>query len=145
MARTGGKLMNNTRGNSGFTLIELMIVVVIIAILAAVALPSYRGYIMRGHRTDATRALQDVAAREESYFFSNNSYTDKLSDLGLNSTVAGEYFSVTIASASSSDYTITATARGTQAQDTDCTSFSLTRAGEQGATGSATPTKCWGK
>jgi type IV pilus assembly protein PilE len=137
--------MSNIRGNGGFSLIELMIVVVIIAILAAVAVPSYRNYIMRGHRTDATRALQDTAAREESYFFSNNAYTNKLTDLGLNSSVAGEYFSVAIASASSTDYTITATARGTQTQDKDCASFSLTRAGVQGSTGSATPAKCWGK
>jgi type IV pilus assembly protein PilE len=129
----------------GFTLLELLIVVVIIAILASVAIPSYRNYVLRSHRTDATRALNDLAARQESYFFSNNTYTSKLSDLGANSSVAGSYFTVGIASASTTAYTLTATAQGKQTQDT-CQSFSLTRAGAQTSNGSSSDTpNCWGK
>lgn len=130
----------------GFTLVELLIVVVIIAILAAIALPSYRQYVLRTHRTDATRALVDLAARQENYFFSNNKYTSTLSDLGATSSIAGAYYSVSIPSASTTGYTLTATAAGNQTADTACPSFSLTRAGQQTSGGTTSDTAgCWGK
>lgn len=137
-------MKKNMRNTAGFTLVELMIVLAIIAILAAIAIPSYRKYVLRGHRTDATAALQDLASRQESYYFSNNAYTNDLSKLGAAASVAGTYFNVTIPSATSTNYTITATAQGTQTNDTECTAFSLTRAGVQSSTGTGTAAKCWG-
>jgi prepilin-type N-terminal cleavage/methylation domain len=137
-------MKTSIRRIAGFSMVELMIVVVIIAILAAIAIPSYRQYVLRGHRTDATRALQDLASRQESYFFSNNKYTNALTDLGASTSVAGNYFTVAIPSASSTDYTITATAQGTQTQDTACTAFSLTRAGVQTSSGTGAADTCWG-
>jgi type IV pilus assembly protein PilE len=130
---------------AGFTLLELMIVVAIVAVLAMIAVPAYRQYILRGHRTDATKALQELAAREEDYYFSNNIYTNSLSNLGSSSSAAGEYYTVSIPSASSTDYTLQATVQGTQAQDTSCTSFRLTRAGVQSSGGTATSDVCWGR
>ena len=79
------------RRQQGFSLIELMIVVVIAAILAAVALPTYRSYIVRSHRVDAQRALTDLAARQERYLYSNNKYTKNLSDLGGTSSMAANF------------------------------------------------------
>lgn len=138
-------MQRDMQHNRGFTLIELMVVVMIIAILTAIALPSYRKYVMRTHRTDATKALTDLATREESYFYSNNTYTSTLSQLNASSTMAGSLFTVQVASASSTGYTLTATAQGTQAQDT-CQSFSLTRAGVQSSNGAGTDAgNCWGK
>jgi type IV pilus assembly protein PilE len=133
--------MNRARG---FSMIELMIVVVIISILAAIAIPSYRQYVMKGHRSEATRALQDIASRQENYYFSNNAYTSNLADLGASSSIAGAYFTVAIPSASSSDYEITATAQGTQTQDQGCTAFTLHRSGAKESTGTATADVCWG-
>jgi type IV pilus assembly protein PilE len=133
---------------AGFSMIELMIVLVIIAILAAIAIPSYRQYVLRGHRTDATRALQDLASRQENYFFSNNRYPSSMSSINGSSSVAGPYFSVAIPSASSTDYTLRATAQGTQMKDTSCASFSLNRAGQRTAlstSGTDTTTSCWGQ
>lgn len=132
------------RHESGFTLLELMIVVVIIAILTAIALPSYRQYVLRGHRTDATRALQDLSSRQENYYFSNNAYTSTLSDLGATSSIAGQYFTIGIASASTTDYVIEATAVGAQAQDGGCLTFKLHRSGQQESTGSDSVATCWG-
>lgn len=132
------------RHESGFTLLELMIVVVIIAILTAIALPSYRQYVLRGHRTEATRALQDLSSRQENYYFSHNAYTSTLSDLGATSSIAGQYFTVGIASASTTDYVVQATAVGTQTQDSGCQIFKLHRSGQQESTGSATVATCWG-
>ncbi|QNK00491.1 type IV pilin protein [Dyella telluris] len=137
-------MKTNARANHGFTLVELAITMVILAILASLALPSYRQYILRGHRADATRALQDVASREESYFFSNSGYTASLTTLGTNSSVAGQYFTVTLASSSSSVYTATATAQGSQAKDALCTSFSIDQVGRKTVTGTGSPTDCWG-
>ena len=64
-------MKTSMRRVAGFSLMELMIVVAIIAILLAIAIPSYRNYILRAHRTDATRGLQDIASREENYYFNN--------------------------------------------------------------------------
>ncbi|HEX9626872.1 MAG TPA: type IV pilin protein [Acidiferrobacterales bacterium] len=62
--------------NAGFTLIELMIVVVVIAILAAVGYPSYTRWIAEARRTDATIALQRIAATQERFMTECGEYTD---------------------------------------------------------------------
>lgn len=133
----------------GFSLIELMIVVVIIAILSAIAIPSYRRYVVRSHRTDAQRALLDLAARQERYFYSNNTYSKDLAGLGSNSSAAGEYYSLGIdpAGTSSSAYLMTATAVGKQkTDDASCQSMSVDQAGRQTSTGSTSnDPACWGR
>lgn len=62
------------KGAAGFTLLELMIVVVVVAILAAVALPSYRDYILRSQLAEAHTNLADVAAKLEQHFQDNRTY-----------------------------------------------------------------------
>ena len=62
------------RNMSGFTLIELMIAVVVVAILTAIALPSYREYVTRGKITEATSNLADMRVKLEQYFQDNRTY-----------------------------------------------------------------------
>jgi len=73
------------RYSRGVTLIELMIVVVIVSILAAVALPSYTAYVLRSHRVEAKTALLDLAGREERYYSTSQTgafYTNLNTALG---------------------------------------------------------------
>lgn len=137
------------REQRGFSLIELMIVVAIVAILGAVAIPAYRQYIVRSHRVDAQRALSDLAGRQERYLYTNNTYARTLTLLGGSSSMAGSYYTVSIdpAKTSSTAYGLEAAATGRQQQDDkQCQTLTLDQAGRQGSTGTtANDPKCWGR
>jgi type IV pilus assembly protein PilE len=117
------------RSVRGFTLIEVMITVVIVAVLAAIALPSYRSVVIRGNRAAAKQFISDVANREERYLLDQRSYANNYGSGGLGMTPPSEAsanytFSVAIAgndclgSASSAPfYLVTGTAIGAQASD----------------------------
>ncbi len=60
--------------HKGFTLIELMITIVIVAILASIAIPSYRQYVIRGNRTAAQAAMMEIATRQQQFFVANRTY-----------------------------------------------------------------------
>ncbi len=113
---------------TGFTLIELMVTVAVVAILAAIALPSYQQYIIRANRSAVQQFMLDVANRQEQFMLDARSYTATIGAGGLNMTppaeVAGKY-TVTVAApaATPPTFTITATpvAGGPQAGDGNLT------------------------
>lgn len=110
--------------SAGFTLIELMIVVAIVGILAAIAYPSYRDQVIKSRRSDAHSVLLDVAARQERFYFDNGSYANALSALSYSADAIDTpegYYSVSITASSATSYTITAAAQGDQASDGDLT------------------------
>jgi type IV pilus assembly protein PilE len=137
------------RRQAGFTLLEMMIVVIIIAILSAIAIPTYRKYVLRSHRTEAQRALLDLAGRQERYFYAKNAYATTLLELNGTPTMAGNgdnYVIVDPITASSTDYSMTATAIGNQLRDdVDCKSLTINRVGVQTADPAANASLCWGK
>jgi type IV pilus assembly protein PilE len=133
------------RWNSrGFSLIELMIVVAVVAILASIAVPSYRQYVLRSHRTEAKAALLNVAAAQEKFYLQNNTYTTALTDappagLGIAATTRNGYYTIAIGGANVTTFSVTATATGTQTQDTRCLTFSINELGVK----TATNADCW--
>ena len=68
-------MQRQQHGVHGFTLIELMVTVAIVAILSAIAYPAYTEYILKSRRTDAKNALLDLAARQERFYSLNNKYS----------------------------------------------------------------------
>lgn len=135
--------------NRGFTLIELMIVVAIVGILAAIAYPSYQNHIQKTRRSDAMIALGRLATLQEQYFFRENKYTDQFSDLGDASLSASSegYYSIALSITGTGEtYTATATATGPQAADTACAVFSVNNLGRKSAKTDAdadSTAQCW--
>jgi type IV pilus assembly protein PilE len=139
-----------TRASSaGFTLIELMIAVAVVAILGTLAMASYRTQIMKSRRTDARSAILDMAGREEKLFSLINAYSDTGADLGYTALPVNidNYYSVSVtinAPTNPPSYSIVATAIGSQANDTACATLSIDQLGNQTATPAANASTCWG-
>lgn len=138
------------RSIAGFTLVEMMIVVAVIAILASLAIPAYSRYVMQSRRAQALNAVQRVAALEEQFYFAHGAYTDNAGNqLGvITPTPDGGNYSITVVAPAGTPATFTITARPVanqlQARDTECATFTLTNTGVQGATGSTgDQTSCW--
>ena len=129
---------------SGFTLIEVMIVVAIIGILAAIAYPSYDEYVKRANRSEGQALLNDAAARQERYFAQNNAYitsSDELSKLGLR-TETGKY-KLQVAKGEKEDGGYLLTAKQ-QFGDSKCGNLTLNAMGKKGRTGTGkTVEECW--
>jgi type IV pilus assembly protein PilE len=117
------------RKRNGFSLIELMIALAIVAILAAIALPSYREYVLRSNRRAAQTSMVDIANREQQYFAANRAYANKAT-LGyvLPPDISANYtWDVTPDNAASPpNFTINFTATGGQVSDGN---LALTSAG----------------
>ncbi len=152
---------NIMKKQQGFTLVELMIVVAIVAILAAIAMPSYSQYVTKSNRADAKVALMKYAQMQESYFVQNMSYAKDLTTgaggLGLGATVTSEngHYSITMTEVPTNcagtnvtpctGYTLTATRAGRQANDDACKTFTIDQLGIRAATdaANAATTACW--
>jgi len=142
------------RYSRGFTLIELMVVVVIASILMALAVPAYSSYVRRSHRVEAKTAVMDLAGREERYFSTSvtgANYSQTSTDLGYPvgawpQAVGDGYYNVTVCAVGTGmaagcppsnqaapGYLISAVPVGTQTNDTQCAFFAVDNTGKQWA------------
>jgi type IV pilus assembly protein PilE len=136
----------------GFTLIELMVAVAVVAILGTIAMASYSSQLQKSRRTDARSAVMDLAGREEKLFSTVNAYSSAPSDLGYGAvgavwpiTIGSGYYQVSVTVANPPiSFLITATAINAQAADTKCTTLSVDQLGTQTSTGTETAATCWG-
>jgi type IV pilus assembly protein PilE len=132
---------NRPRIQAGFTLLELMITVVVLALLVTLALPGYRAYVIRANRSEGIEALMGAAVCQERIFTRSNAYD--ANQCGV-LTVNGRY-NITVATQNSNqEFTLTATPQGAQASDS-CGTLSVDQTGARLANGSggATAAACW--
>lgn len=137
---------------AGVTLLELMMVVAIISILAAIAYPSYRNQIMKSNRTEAKAALSGLAQTLQRCYTQTQKFAATTGVQACNTafpvvTERGLY-SISISPALTATtpdqtYTLTATPQGSQASDTRCGDLTLTDANVRGRSGSAPLADCW--
>lgn len=135
--------------NSGFTLIEVMVVVAIIGVLVGFAYPSYMEYVRKSNRADAKVALNDTAQRLQRCFTTYSAYNNANCSAataynGGASTATPEGFYSITAAINATTFTLTASpvAGTTQANDAKCTAFTLSHTGARGASGSDAD-NCW--
>lgn len=137
--------MNSFKRPAGFTLIELMIVVAIIGILAAIAVPAYSEYVTRSKRADGKAGLLAVQLAEEKWRANHTTYTTALDNTGLNLGTASPngHYTIAITAASATDYTATAAPAITDAK---CGTLEINQAGTKTIIkGTDTAANCWGK
>ena len=142
------------KNHKGFTLIELMIVVAIVAILAAIALPSYNEYIRRGHQAEARAALLQGAQWMERASTATGVYPLTAALPASLKVIPSDRYDITIVSPTGGvvadngrTFTLTATPKGAQTGD-KCGNYTLDHTGLRGANGVTTGTivtECWGK
>jgi type IV pilus assembly protein PilE len=126
---------------SGFTLLELMIVVAIIGIIAVVAYPAYTSYVKEARRSDAMAALLAAQLEQEKYRSSNTTYAANTTTLGISATSQEGYYNVSVASADGVSFVVTAAPTGLQTGD-DCGTFAVDENGPD-YSGTYADAQCW--
>lgn len=141
-------MLRQRSSNTGFTLIEVMIVVAVIGIIAAIAVPSYSRYMTDARRTDAIAFLSEVAGEQQRYFTENNQFADDMEELGYGdaatfTTPEGHYVVSVTNPGGTGRFLLTATpvTGGKQASDSECLAFTVSDTGVKANTGSNTD--CW--
>jgi type IV pilus assembly protein PilE len=150
------RYIHRPRSMRGFTLIELMIVIMIIALLAALGYPSYGAYVTKSRRQAARNVLYQIADRQEQFFLDNKVYAANLTAMGFTANTIGvdqsgqittssdadRTYNVDLANTTATTYTVRSVPQLIQAKnDTDCMTLTLTHTGVRAQTG-ASP-DCW--
>lgn len=149
--------MKNTMTRTrGFTLIELMIVIVVVAVLVGVALPTYQQQVIKTKRAIAKGELMEVLSRQEQYFVNNRQYAVSLASLGLSNpyaidvdgdqvltTADDRIYTISLVDPTATTFTVQAVPQLSQTKDSLCGTLTISSTGVQSASGTATVEDCW--
>ena len=118
---------------SGMTLTELLIVVAIVGILAAVAGPAWNDQVIKSRRADARNTLLAAQIEQEQYRANNLTYATSMSAMGMGSfdSTSRDYYRLEVVSADATSFLITATPNGNQANDSTCNVFAIRQTGPE--------------
>ncbi|HEV7605942.1 MAG TPA: type IV pilin protein [Steroidobacteraceae bacterium] len=136
----------------GVSLVELMIALVVVSILASIAIPSYRQYLLRAQRSDAKTMMLRVQTALEKRFLQQGTFTTNLTavpptGLGLSSVSERGFYNLVVA-LTATGYTVTATpvAGGSQVDDRTCATYTINESSTKRAFNNASvdkTTECW--
>lgn len=148
--------MNGSKRQLGLTLIELIVVMIVVAILAAIAIPSYRNYVIRSQRADAKDALLALATAQEKHYLQCNIYANGIAgatdcaagNLQGTATSQNGWYALAIDAADATSFTVSAVAVAgeNQFQDTACRTYRVTDRGVRTADdagGGDNTAECW--
>lgn len=124
---------------TGFSLVEMLIVLLIVGILAGIAFPSYKQSVYKGRRSDAISTLLNIQLEQEKWRTHHTTY-GSLANLGIQAVSEKGYYAIGITSNDAAGYVTTATAVNDQLNDTGCTILSLT---VHGTGETSAPAPCW--
>lgn len=131
---------------TGFTLVEVLVVLVVVMLLSVAALPAFQGQLARGRRADGQQALQALALRLERYYSERGSYVGAALGAGgvYPAVSSGGYYALRIVNPSAEGYSLTATPQGAQAADPCATlGYNHLSAVSVSATATLTAAHCW--
>ena len=139
--------------SAGFTLIEVMIALAVVAITTLLATSTYRSHLRRGHRAQAAQALLLAAAEQEKFHLAHGSYGSRLDaragddppGLPVASRTPGGHYAIAVTLATAAEFRVVATASGSQS-DAACRTMSIDDSGRRlatGAGGADTAARCW--
>lgn len=144
MHSTFGKMQQQRARTRGVTLIELMIAIAVIAILAAIAFPSYQEQMRKTRRADGKAELMETAQQLERCYTRFSRYNDGNCGVALPSNSSEGYYVVSATAITASAFTLDATPQADQANDASCGVLRLTSTGQQGSQGQSTDAnECW--
>ncbi|HRW65195.1 MAG TPA: type IV pilin protein [Candidatus Competibacter sp.] len=156
-SRWTGMVWWRVQGDRGFTLIELMITLAVVAILAAIAYPSYQDSVRKSRRADAKGVLLEAAQWMERFYTENNRYDQNRAGTAVTDATqfpgsglaespkegGTKYYDITLSAVAQNSYTLQAAPKGVQSGD-PCGTFTLTHTGVKGVSGgSYTKDRCW--
>lgn len=138
---------------AGFTLIEILIALVIVAITTLLAASTYRKQLQRGHRAQAAQSLLLAAAEQEKFHLANGTYVSRLDasagadppGLPVASRTPGGHYTIAVTLATAAEFRVVATASGSQS-DPACHTMSIDESGRRQATGAGgadSAARCW--
>lgn len=154
-------MINQQHKANGFTLMEMLIAIVIVAIMASIAMASYQSSIIKTKRKAAISTLMEMVSEQEEYFVNNKGYATDLTNLGYANTGAsgdpyyiddngnsststdGVYKVVFASGATTRAYTLSAEPINGQTKDTQCATISLASTGAQSTSGTGTASDCF--